>query len=443
VLRIAAAAGFAALIAFRLAATLTPPPKPAPHGRTRRDPPVYTILAPLHREADVAADLAAALSALDYPRDRLDIKLILEAGDVETIDAVAALDLSACFDVVVVPPGTPQTKPRALNYALASARGEFVTIYDAEDRPHPDQLNQALDAFDAHGDRLACVQAPLTWYNARETWLTRQFALEYAALFSVILPALARWGWPLPLGGTSNHFRRSALDAVGGWDAYNVTEDADLGFRLAEHGWTSTTIAAPTQEEAVTQIAPWTKQRSRWIKGFMQTLCVRQRNLARMTKHAGARGLGSIALNLALPVASSFLHAWLALAAVYAIATGGLSGAAAGFLGAGYASAAAAAYVGLKRSGQRRLALSIVTMPLYWPLHSYAALVALGELIVRPFHWAKTRHGVTALSPASSPRRDLSRDQIAQPADRPAAPAAIMPARTSGADAGHGPPRAP
>jgi len=401
----AAAVGFAALMTFRLAAILTPPPRPPPRRQPCDTPPIYTILAPLYHEAAVLPDLVAAIRALDYPADRLDVKLILEADDTETIAAAHALtagELGAQFDVLHVPRGTPRTKPRALNYALAFARGDFVVIYDAEDRPHPDQLNAALDAFDSGGDDLACVQAPLHWYNAAETWLTRQFALEYAALFHVILPALARWGWPLPLGGTSNHFRRSALDAAGGWDPHNVTEDADLGFRLSELGFRAGVIAPSTGEEAVTTLAPWRRQRSRWIKGFLQTFFVRLRNLTPLTRTCGLGGLASLALNLGLPIASSFLHGPIAILALIGLALGRLDPIAIAFLVAGYAIAAATALIGLKRSGQLNLAPALAMMPLYWPLQSIAAVTAAADLIRRPFHWEKTRHGVTRLSSVST-----------------------------------------
>jgi len=375
---------------------------PRPHHRHDGPLPIYTILVPLFHEAAVLPDLVAAVRALNYPTDRLDVKLILEADDTETIAAAHAMGLGAPFDVLHVPRGAPRTKPRALNYALAFARGAFVVIYDAEDRPHPDQLTAALDAFDAQGSKLACVQAPLFWYNATETWLTRQFALEYAALFHVILPALARWGWPLPLGGTSNHFRRTALDAAGGWDPHNVTEDADLGFRLAELGFRAGVITPPTGEEAVTTLAPWRRQRSRWIKGFLQTLFVRLRNLTPLTRASGLGGLASLTLTIALPIASSFLHGPIAILALLGLALGWLGPTSIAFLVAGYAIAAVTALIGLKRSEQLGLAPAILTMPLYWPLQSIAAVKSVADLIYRPFHWEKTRHGVTRLSPTST-----------------------------------------
>jgi cellulose synthase/poly-beta-1,6-N-acetylglucosamine synthase-like glycosyltransferase len=392
-----ASVSFAALCGFRVCAALTSPPRSAPPGASRANPPVYTVLVPLRGEVDVAAELVAALKALAYPREKLDIKLVLEADDAETVAAVEALRLGPPFEVLKAPPGEPRTKPRALNFALAFARGDFVVIYDAEDRPSPDQLLAALDAFDAGDDRLACVQAPLVWYNARETWLTRQFALEYAALFSVVLPALARWGWPFPLGGTSNHFRRGALEDAGGWDPYNVTEDADLGLRLAELGRRTTVISSATQEEAVTTLRPWTRQRARWIKGFLQTLLVRLVRLPALARLAGARGLAALAFTIVLPLASSFLHGPIAAFTLVLLALGKLPLWAGLFLAAGYLAAAATAWVGLARSDQRGLAPAILLMPLYWPLLTIAAVRGLGDLARRPFHWEKTAHGITRI----------------------------------------------
>src|SRR5690606_9681865 len=195
------------------------------------------VLAPLFREANVAPGLIRALGKLDYPAAKLDIKLILEACDPETMAKVGRLNLPGAFEVIVVPDAQPRTKPKALNYALELARGDYAVIYDAEDRPDPGQLRAALSAFRSGPPNLACVQARLNFYNARENWLTRQFAIEYAALFDGLLPALQALRLPIPLGGTSNHFRMPALKWLGAWDAFNVTEDADLGMRLYRRGY--------------------------------------------------------------------------------------------------------------------------------------------------------------------------------------------------------------
>lgn len=231
--------------------------------------PRYSILVPIYDEAAVVPDLVAALDALDYPRDRLEIFLILESVDAETRAAVAATPLPPHMIPVIVPDGSPRTKPRALNYALRRATGDLVVIYDAEDVPEPDQLRRAA-ALLATDPTLGCVQARLNVLNDAETWLTRQFAIEYTVLFDCLLPTLDRLGLPVPLGGTSNHFSRAVLEKVGGWDPFNVTEDADLGIRLARTGWTVKVLASTTWEEAPANFKTWLKQRTRWLKGWMQ-----------------------------------------------------------------------------------------------------------------------------------------------------------------------------
>jgi glycosyltransferase XagB len=232
--------------------------------------PVYTIIVALYDEAAAAPGLVAALRRLDYPPEKLDIKLALEPDDVRTRVALDLLGLGPPFEIVLAPEVGPRTKPKALNAALALARGTFTAVFDAEDRPAPDQLHRALDAFLAERETMACVQARLTIDNTDDGWLARLFTAEYAGLFDVLLPGLARRRLPLPLGGSSNHFRTAALRAVGGWDAYNVTEDADLGMRLARYGYGVAVIGSTTYEEAPARIAPWLRQRTRWFKGWMR-----------------------------------------------------------------------------------------------------------------------------------------------------------------------------
>jgi cellulose synthase/poly-beta-1,6-N-acetylglucosamine synthase-like glycosyltransferase len=224
----------------------------------------------------------------DYPRDRLDIKLVLEADDTETI--AAAEQCGGGLEIVRVPDHGPRTKPKAANYALSFARGEYLVIYDAEDRPEPDQLLKAVAAFRAAPRRIACLQARLNFYNADHNWITRMFALDYALWFDVLLPGLDRIGVPMPLGGTSNHFRTQILRDIGGWDAFNVTEDADIGIRLSQLGFGVSMIASTTYEEAPIALGPWLRQRSRWLKGYMQTWLVHMRDPLRLLRSAGPGG---------------------------------------------------------------------------------------------------------------------------------------------------------
>jgi len=268
--------------------------------------PFYTVLVPLFREANMVPQLMSALSELDYPKDKLEIFMICEAVDPPTIEEVRKR-AGGVFHLIVVPPGSPQTKPRALNFAMQRARGDFVTIYDAEDIPHPSQLKTAIRAFNAD-DTLGALQAPLDYANAQTNFLTRQFGIEYAALFHVWVPFLSTLGLPFPLGGTSNHMRRIALDAIEGWDSHNVTEDADLSFRLAALNWKLGYISPPTQEEAVSTYKGWHFQRARWMKGYLQTW---ECHMRAPFAPGGIKGLArffTLQLTLGLTLISALFH---------------------------------------------------------------------------------------------------------------------------------------
>jgi glycosyltransferase XagB len=398
--------GFAALATVRLIAAgargfVAPYPPP----RAENGPvPLYTILCPLYREASQVTDLIAALRRLDYPRTHLQIVLVIEADDAETAAAIARTDTRGlALEVCIVAAGGPRTKPKALNYALAQATGDFVVVYDAEDRPDPAQLRAALGAFATQGERCGVVQAPLRVDNGAAGWITRQFAAEYEIQFGQILPLCAALGLAFPLGGTSNHFRRAALIEADGWDAFNVTEDADIGYRLARLGWTSAMIAPPTWEEAPIGFAAWLRQRTRWLKGHLQTLLVLAR--APLALKLGDR-LAMLAL-LGGGVAAAFLHGPLLLILIAAAALPSLSLDPADWALAayGYASALCAGLAAAVAARDAQIARAALTMPLYWPLASIAALAALIELVVRPFYWAKTAHGLSARGPQPMERR--------------------------------------
>ena len=235
------------------------------------------MFVPLFKEVEILPHLAKALRSLDYPPAKLDIKIILESVDTATIEAASKLDFPGNVDLIVVPDRQPRTKPKALNYALQFATGDLAVIYDAEDRPEPDQLRKAATVFRHASPKLACLQARLDYFNAKENWLSRQFTIEYATLFRGLLPLFGRFGLPLPLGGTSNHFRIGVLRELGAWDPFNVTEDADLGMRLHRAGYKVETLDSTTYEEACCQPVAWVKQRTRWLKGWMQTFGVHMR----------------------------------------------------------------------------------------------------------------------------------------------------------------------
>jgi cellulose synthase/poly-beta-1,6-N-acetylglucosamine synthase-like glycosyltransferase len=395
-----------------------------------RDLPVYSILAALHREAATLPHLIAALRALDYPAEKLDIKIILEADDLETRAVAAALAPGPPFDVVLVPPSEPRTKPKALNFALPLARGQYVVIYDAEDHPEPDQLRRALAAFRAGPENLACVQARLTIDNTSDSCLARQFTAEYAGLFDALLPGLAALGLPIPLGGSSNHFSAAALREVGAWDPYNVTEDADLGMRLARRGYRCGVIASSTFEEAPATLTPWLKQRTRWFKGWMQTWCVHIRNPVRLWRQLGMRGMLAFQLLLIGTVFSALLQPLvLPMIALklfrpdlfQAIATFGIPGLGTLHLFAfacGYATSILLAALGLWRRGLLTTAWLRPKMLLHWALlHwmllSLAAWRALFQFLFDRYRWEKTEHGLARTSrraaavtgSAANPRR--------------------------------------
>lgn len=368
--------------------------------------PLYTVMVPLFREVKVLPGLLQSLQAIVYPRAKLEILLVLEAVDIETQAAVMAMGLPGNMRTVVVPDQAPRTKPKALNYALQLARGEYVVVYDAEDRPEPDQLLRALTAFEHGPPDLGCVQAQLNIYNPRASWLTRQFTIEYSALFDAILPALARLGLPVPLGGTSNHFRRDTLIATGGWDPFNVTEDADLGFRMARRGWRTAILASTTWEEAPVTIGQWIRQRTRWLKGWMQTYLVHTRRPWRLNAELGMRGaLGFHALMGAL-ILSALVHPlFYVLLACHALQgellTPSDTTAGAIFwtvacinLAGGYVASILVGALSVWRRGRRGLALSAVLMPVIWLLMSVAAYRALYQLVRDPYLWEKTEHGV-------------------------------------------------
>lgn len=261
--------------------------------------PMYTVLVPVYKEANVVGNLVSHLRTLDYPQESLEILLLMEEDDHETIEAARAAHPPATVRFVIVPKGDPQTKPRACNLGLVFARGEFLVIYDAEDLPEPGQLREAVSAFRNSDEDLVCVQARLNYYNAGENLLTRMFTLEYSWWFDYMLPGLDRLGLPIPLGGTSNHFRTDVLRELGGWDAWNVTEDADLGLRASAKGYTVGVIPSTTYEEACGRYRPWIRQRTRWIKGYMQTALVHSRRPVSTVAAAGWRGGIGLALLIA------------------------------------------------------------------------------------------------------------------------------------------------
>lgn len=404
--------GVVAWSAVRLVAAAVPATPLPRRPLSDRDLPRYAILVALYREEAVAGQLIRALSRLDYPRAKLDILILTEADDEATRAAIAATGPDPTVRVITLPPGGPATKPRALALGLPLTHSALVVVYDAEDLPHPGQLREAAETFAAGGDRLGCLQAPLSIANDRESLLTRLFAAEYDGLFRVLLPALSRFGWPIPLGGTSNHFRRTALDQSLGWDPWNVAEDADLGFRLARNGWRMGTITLPTAEEAPARLDGWLGQRSRWFKGWLQTMAVLARAPRSVTMELGWRGALALVATLAGSLGSALVHSVCLLALVlswvlfgppaWALLTAGVTAAA-------LAGSLTLQTVGLRRAGHSGLVPWLALLPVVWIAMGVAAWRAVMELANRPYHWEKTTHGLCA-------PRDAPTDALTEPA---------------------------
>ncbi len=401
--------------------------------------PRYTVLVPLFREEHVADNIVAAIAELDYPPEQLEVLLLLEMDDAVTRNAVARVDLPGFVTIVDIPPGNPRTKPKACNVGLQRVTGEFVVVYDAEDRPEPDQLRKVVAAFENLPENVACLQAKLNYYNPRENWLTKFFTIEYTVWFDLFLPGLQWLGGPIPLGGTSNHFRTRTLRRLGGWDAYNVTEDCDLGVRLSIAGYQTRLIDSTTWEEANTSPGNWIRQRSRWVKGYLQTHLVHTRSIARLLRSLGLWRTtlflltvsGNAVMQLLCIVlvisAATYLillsvdvlagrDAWTMIAGSRAehrlswkllYLDAGEHPVWSGLSIAGFIATVAMLLVngifiainwlGCRRRGYHDLWLWALLSPLYWLMASVAAWKGAIQLIHKPHYWEKTQHGLSKL----------------------------------------------
>jgi cellulose synthase/poly-beta-1,6-N-acetylglucosamine synthase-like glycosyltransferase len=362
--------------------------------------PVFTVLVPMFREPEVLPMLARALRDLDYPLGKLDIKLVLEADDYETIEVATKLGLEGVFEIIRVPPSQPQTKPKACNFALQFARGEYLVIYDAEDRPEPDQLRKVVATFRQSPPNTACLQCRLSYFNANENWLTRMFNV------------------PIPLGGTSNHFKIDVLRELHAWDPFNVTEDADLGVRLTQKGYRVGVVDSTTFEEASCQAGNWIRQRSRWMKGYMQTFLVHTRRPLHLLRQTGPIGFlgfmffigGTVVSGLFNPVFWLLYFVWLLAA------TSGFDAffpEALLFLSLFNLLAGNGAFIFLNmlapiRRGWLNLIPYSLTALGYWVLISIATYKGLWQLLRNPFYWEKTQHGVSKQIHDLSPLQEIA-----------------------------------
>jgi len=370
--------------------------------------PIYTIHLPVYKEDKLIKKLIWNLQSLDYPRERLDIKLLIEEDDDKTLNAVRNLDFPAIFEVIVVPFHMPKTKPKACNYGLHFSIGKYLTIYDAEDIPDTDQLKKVVAMFKKLPENYICIQSALNYFNRNENFLTRMFTLEYSYWFDYVLPGLDTLDIPIPLGGTSNHFKLANLVDLGAWDPFNVTEDADLGVRAYAKGFKIAVINSTTYEEANNDFFNWIRQRSRWIKGYMQTYLVHMRNPAKLVKKIGWKGfLGfnffvgatpiMFLINPILIVIFIFyvifdlaiirviFPDWVLFISIFNLIVGNIL----------------MIYVNMMAVFKRRfyeLILFAVANPIYWIMHSISSYMALYQLIVNPFYWEKTNHGLSKVN---------------------------------------------
>lgn len=409
----------------------------AGEGDAAMRPPVVSILVPLYREAEIAQRLIVHLSRLRYPPERLDILLLMEADDTVTAQAVARAGLPPNMRAIRVPDGAPRTKPRALNYALPFAQGEILGIYDAEDRPDPNQIAQIVDRFDEVAPEVACLQGRLDYYNADHNLMARLFTVEYASWFRVLLPGVQRLGLFVPLGGTTVFVRRKALDAVGGWDAHNVTEDADLGLRLARAGYRTELSRTTTYEEANAAAIPWIRQRSRWLKGYLITWATAMREPAALWRDLGTWRFLGLQAQMLTAVMGFFLAPllWSLVLLPFGVphplgdvlSPGQAMGIGA-FMMLSFVMSVAVSVHACAAPHLRHLRRYAPLVEVYYALGTLAAWLGALELIARPFFWHKTRHGVYG----SLPPPDASLDGAAageREEDAVAKPTAIAPAQ--------------
>ncbi|WP_458319508.1 glycosyltransferase [Mycolicibacterium brisbanense] len=368
------------------------------------DLPSYTILVPAYNEPEVVADLIGAMDALEYPRDKLQVLLLLEADDQVTIDAAEACGESDVITILLVPPAEPRTKPKACNYGLHFATGDIVTIFDAEDLPEPLQLRRVVKAFRQLPDNVACVQAKLVYHNGHQNLLTAWFTAEYALWFGYLLPGMMVSTSPIPLGGTSNHLRRDILRKIGAWDPFNVTEDADLGLRIASHGYRTAVIDSFTLEEANSDAINWVRQRSRWYKGYLQTWLVHIRQPLKLYRTLGLRSFIRFTLVLAgTPIIAVLNLLFWFITVLWFLGQPAVVGEV--FPVFIYFPALIAMVIGnftvmymnmvaLREDDRSDLLLAALSVPLFWLMMSVAAAKGCYQMIRQPSFWEKTFHGL-------------------------------------------------
>lgn len=373
----------------------------------KKEWPRYTIFCPLYREWNVVSQFVKAISALDYPKDKLQAMLLLEEDDTETIQKIQAMKLPEYFEIMIVPHSLPKTKPKAMNYGLSKTTGEYVVIYDAEDVPDVQQLKKVVIAFEKSDNKTVCIQAKLNFYNPHQNILTRVFTAEYSLWFDLVLTGLQSVNAPIPLGGTSNHFKIKDIYQLQGWDSFNVTEDCDLGIRLAKKGYKTAIVDSETLEEANSDLANWLNQRSRWIKGYIQTYFVHMRNPAEVWKNLSKRNFVAFQLIVGGKILSMYINPFMWLITIIYFVFRAKYGLFIERFFPGpifYMGLFAMVFgnflymyyymIGCARREQEEIIKYVFLVPVYWLFMSIAAWKGLLQLIFNPHYWPKTRHGL-------------------------------------------------
>jgi cellulose synthase/poly-beta-1,6-N-acetylglucosamine synthase-like glycosyltransferase len=385
------------------------------------DLPFYTVLIPMYKEANVVSAHIRSMRALSYPQDKLEVIHLLEADDDSTREALDREDLSGIFRRCEIPNVGPQTKPKALNYGLAVARGECVCVFDAEDKPEPDQLLKAAALFRASPEHVI-AQAELRFVEGKK-WYNWFYRTDYGVHFTEMLRGLTKLGLTFPLGGTSNHFRVSELrelaispkkldrgmeGLVNSWDPYNVTEDADLGAGAARAGWKVIRLDSFTEEESPNHL--WGKggaafQRRRWLKGYLETALVHTRHPITSARQMGVRDylsymLMMIGTPLTLLLNVPFWGLTIAYIATRSVSIQqlfpvtvyyiGLSVMVFGFMGLFYQS-----LITCCRSSDWKAVPMMFLLPVWWAFNSIVACMTFYEWLnpATRYHWNKTDHG--------------------------------------------------
>ncbi|MCS7181383.1 MAG: glycosyltransferase, partial [bacterium] len=368
---------------------------------SNRDWPLYTILLPIYKEKEIFNQLYMAMENIDYPKDKLDIILLIEEDDLEIKEYLKDYKLPFYWRIIEVPNFKPKTKGKALNFGLNEAKGEFLVIYDAEDIPEKDQLKKAVLGFRKVSKNVVCLQSKLNYYNPNQNILTKWFTAEYSSWFDLYLPGIDSLEAPIPLGGTSNHFKTDVLKKLKGWDPFNVTEDCDLGIRIFMNRYRTKVLDTTTWEEANSELSNWIKQRSRWVKGYIQTYFVHMRNPFKLIKKIGLKNFfhfnlivgGNFFVLCFNPIAWIFLFIWLFspnkiyFPNIYFLIVTPV-------LLLGNIIFVIINVLGVVKRKWYRLIIPTLIIPLYWVLMSIGALKGLFQFFRKPHYWEKTQHAL-------------------------------------------------